>query len=243
MSETKIEKQKKIIAMFDDIAKSYDITNRILSLGIDRTWRRDSIKKALSLCRDQYLRIVDVACGTGDMLQFWYDGSNGREVDLLGIDPSSGMLEVAGKKLNGLKNVKLYQGMAQNLNMLDSSSVDIISIAFGIRNVADLQESVAEFSRVLKSGGILLILEFMREEKRGILNRLMKFYTTKILPLIGGIISRNYRAYTYLPNSIKDFKSAEELSEILKRYGLVTRVKRTYSAGIATLILCQKEIK
>lgn len=243
MSETKMQKQKKIIAMFDDIAKSYDVANRILSLGIDRSWRRDGIKKALSLCKGERLKIADVACGTGDMLQFWHDGLGGREVDLSGIDPSAGMLEVAGKKLKELKNIKLHQGMAQDLNMLDSDSMDVVSISFGIRNVTDLEAGIGEFARVLKNGGILLILEFMREEKRGALDRLMGFYTTKILPLIGGMISRNYRAYAYLPNSIEGFKSTEELSEILKKYGLNIRLKKTYSAGIATLILCQKEIK
>lgn len=233
------EKQKQIVAMFDDIATSYDVANRILSLGIDKLWRRDSIQRALSLSDSKKPKIIDVACGTGDMLQFWNDALGKDGASLIGVDPSSGMLKIAKKKLATL-NVELHQAMAQNLQFLEDQSADIISISFGLRNVTDLRAGISEFSRVLRPNGVLLILEFMKKDKWNLIDRMTRIYTTKILPLIGGLISRNYRAYAYLPNSIDGFKSAEEMIEILGEFGLKTRMTKAYSSGIATLILCQK---
>lgn len=242
MFENSRQKQERIVDMFDDIASSYDITNRILTFGIDKSWRKNSIQRALALCRcsSSDFNIVDVACGTGDMLALWNRALVGRTFSLVGVDPSLQMLDIARERFYG-DSIKFYEGFAQDLHMLESKSVDMLSIAFGIRNVVDLNSAICEFSRVLKQNGILLILEFMKTQGNGVLNSLVSLYSKKILPIVGGLISKNYAAYTYLPNSIDDFKTSTELGEILRSHNLIPKVQKTYGFGVATLLLCQND--
>lgn len=238
------EKQEKIIEMFDSIAPSYDRANRILSLGIDIAWRKDACKKALAMQSKNPLVIADIACGTGDMILHWEQHVKDREVTFIGVDPSKGMLEVAKeklKKLLDLKKAKIFVAQAQNLEMLENESVDIVSIAYGIRNVVDIDRALSEFWRVLKPGGILVILEFTKKDRKGIIDKLMGFYTRKILPLVGGLISRNYKAYAYLPDSIEDFLSNEALVEKMEKNKLNIKVIKSYSANISTLLIATKE--
>ena len=113
--------------------------------------------------------------------------------------------------------------------------MDILSIAYGLRNVVALESALDEFVRVLKKGGVLVILEFMNNKDSGFLQQFMRFYTRKILPLVGGVLSRNYAAYKYLPNSIQDFVSAEDLKGKLENRGVVSYFMKGYSANISTL--------
>ena len=241
MSKDNAQKQQEIIQMFDQIAGSYDLTNRVLSLGIDRSWRKEAIKKALNLCLDKNLVIADIACGTGDMLMYWCENLEERKAEFIGIDPSEKMLEIAKKKLQNQK-VRFHQSVAQDLSVLENESIDILSIAYGIRNVVDLDLAIREFSRVLKPNGILVILEFTQHKNQKILDRLMSFYTRKILPLIGGIVSKNYKAYAYLPNSIDGFLSSKDLIQKLEQYKLICTFNKSYSANISSLIICKKDI-
>lgn len=234
-------KQEQIVNMFDSIASSYDRANRVLSLGIDVRWRKEACVRAFeALGRDEIGRLLDVACGTGDMMSHWHAqaGACGKcIVESIGIDPSSGMLEVAREKLSPLIEsgaLRLINGEAAELQ-LESESVDILSIAYGLRNVVELDSALDEFARVLKRGGIVVILEFMNNAQGGLLDRLMRFYTRKILPLVGGLISRNYAAYKYLPDSIDGFVSGEELSRRLGARGVECYLIKGYSANISTL--------
>ncbi|WP_104697851.1 MULTISPECIES: bifunctional demethylmenaquinone methyltransferase/2-methoxy-6-polyprenyl-1,4-benzoquinol methylase UbiE [unclassified Helicobacter] len=236
-------KQKKIIEMFDDIAPSYDLANRVLSLGIDIKWRKEACKKSLELQPNKNLIIADIACGTGDMILHWQNFTRDKNVKFIGVDPSSGMLEIAKKKLQNTdqKNqVELFLAQAQDLSVIASNSVDILSIAYGIRNVVDINKAFQEFARVLKQNGVLVILEFTKKQKKNILDSLMGFYTKKILPFIGGIISKNYAAYQYLPDSIEDFLSTEVLASKLEKEGFNIHSVKSYSAGISTLIIAIK---
>ncbi|PAF44534.1 hypothetical protein BJI48_02565 [Helicobacter sp. 11S02596-1] len=255
--------------MFDKIAPTYDSANRILSLGIDVAWRKEACKKAFEFARcEGGAMILDVACGTGDMIIHWRKNATkfGKPIKkIIGIDPSEGMLEVAKKKLENYlcdqksknkepndgespaqksndekscdKKVELYLGEAKNLHMIDSGSMDIISIAYGLRNVVDVSEALNEFGRVLKKDGILVVLEFTKKEKENFLDKITGIYTKKILPLIGGLVSRNYKAYRYLPDSIGGFLSARKLKEELNKVGIETRFIKSYSAGISTLLI------
>lgn len=243
-----MDKQKQIIEMFDQIAPTYDSANRILSLGIDIAWRREACKKAFEFFGHKNLEvIVDVACGTGDMILHWEKNAQRFEKKyqkIIGIDPSSGMLEVAKEKLkNQLKSqkVELFLGEAKNLKDVQEKSVDILSIAYGLRNVVDTKEALAEFARVLKKGGVLVILEFTKKEKENFLDKIAGFYTKKILPLIGGLVSKNYKAYKYLPNSIDGFLSSRTLTEQLTEVGIKTRFVKGYSANISTLVIGVKQ--
>ena len=233
------DKQEQIVSMFNEIAPTYDKANRVMSLGIDVSWRVMACKKAFeALGKDHIECVIDVACGTGDMLWHWdYQAKKAHKkiIQMRGIDPSEGMLEIAKQKLAPLNEyLKLEIGEAKALN-IESESVDILSIAYGLRNVVALDSALDEFARVLKKGGVLVILEFMNDENAGFLQQFMRFYTRKILPLVGGLISRNYAAYKYLPNSIKDFVSAQTLKEKCQNRGITSYFMKGYSANISTL--------
>ncbi|MDO7253094.1 bifunctional demethylmenaquinone methyltransferase/2-methoxy-6-polyprenyl-1,4-benzoquinol methylase UbiE [Helicobacter cappadocius] len=243
-----MDKQKQIIEMFDQIAPTYDSANRILSLGIDVAWRREACKKAFEYFGENKPSVIlDVACGTGDMILHWEKNAKKFQKDfgkIIGIDPSSGMLEVAQEKLkNQLKSRKaeLLLGEAKNLRGIENQSVDILSIAYGLRNVVDVKEALSEFARVLKKGGVLVVLEFTKKEKENFLDKIAGFYTRNILPLIGGLVSKNYKAYKYLPDSIDGFLTSSMLTQELSKLGIHTRFIKAYSANISTLLIGVKQ--
>ena len=236
----KKEKQEKIVGMFDDIASTYDLANRVLSMGIDKQWRRKGCDKAYDILGVKEIeQITDVACGTGDLLLFWkeYAQRHGVEVKkFVGVDPSVGMLEVARKKIDF---AEFLEGKAQELPV-DDSSTEIISISYGIRNVVDRVEALQEFYRALKPNGIVVILEFTKQEKSGFISKIVDFGMKKVLPKIGGLISKNYEAYQYLPDSIEEFLTTEMLANELESVGLEMRYTKSFSMGISTLLIAQK---
>ena len=233
-------KQEKIVQMFDEIAPTYDKANRILSMGIDISWR----KKACDITYKNYNKqnidlIVDVACGTGDMMNFWLKGAAKKTIkikNLLGVDPSSGMVEVAKRKF---PNFNFVISNATNIPLEDESA-DILSISYGIRNVVERQKAFFEFARVVKKGGYVVILEFTKDNKKGILHSLKRFYLNKILPFIGGFISKNYEAYRYLPDSIEGFLTSDMLQDELKNAGFKTEFCKSFSMDISTLVIARK---
>lgn len=230
-------KQEQIVNMFDEIAKSYDITNRILSLNIDTKWRKEACLKALAMAHKDNPNVLDVACGTGDMMLNWIKLIPNLKV-LRGIDPSINMLNVAKEKLPEF--VELIQGEAKDID-IDDESVDILSIAYGLRNVVELDLALGEFSRVLRNGGILVILEFTKKDNQNIFDKIALFYTSKILPIIGGFISKNYKAYKYLPDSINDFITLEELESRLHNINLKVMLKKRYIGNLCSLIIAKKD--
>ncbi len=239
-NQLKKEKQEKIVGMFDDIASTYDLANRVLSMGIDKQWRRKGCDKAYNILGIKEIeQITDVACGTGDLLLFWreYAQKHGVEVKkFVGVDPSVGMLEVARKKIDFAEFV---EGKAQELPIEDKST-EIISISYGIRNVVDRVEALQEFYRALKPNGIVVILEFTKQEKSGFISKIVDFGMKKVLPKIGGLISKNYEAYQYLPDSIEEFLTTEMLANELESVGLEMKYTKSFSMGISTLLIAQK---
>jgi demethylmenaquinone methyltransferase/2-methoxy-6-polyprenyl-1,4-benzoquinol methylase len=235
-----MSKQEKIVSMFNDIAGTYDIANRVLSMGIDKTWRNKACNLAYSFYDKQTVpKIIDVACGTGDMIDVWKKiaHKNGIHLEnIMGVDPSVGMMDVAKQKLPDVEFIEA--GAAQM--PFDSSSTDIISISYGIRNVMERQEAFNEFSRVLKKDGLVVILEFTKNEKQNLLDHVTDFYMNKILPTLGGLISKNKEAYTYLPNSIDDFLTQDNLCEELKQAGLEPIYVKGFSMNISTLFIARK---
>lgn len=244
--------QRSIIAMFDDIAKDYDKTNRILSLGIDISWRKDAVKRAYKARNAKDIeRIVDVACGSGDMIKHWHSYALESSIvvrEIIGIDPSQEMLKIAEKKLQAIgggfakvdSRIALQLGEAKDLSTLESQSVDILSISYGLRNVLEYKQALREFARVLKPGGIVVVLDFFKNSSPSLIDRIIGIYTKHILPCIGYLISRNYAAYKYLPDSMEEFITPSELALALEKVGLQPLEIKSYSAGISHLVLGQK---
>ncbi|WOE70426.1 bifunctional demethylmenaquinone methyltransferase/2-methoxy-6-polyprenyl-1,4-benzoquinol methylase UbiE [Hydrogenimonas thermophila] len=236
----KDQKQEKIVSMFDEIASTYDMTNRVLSMGIDKSWRKKGCDKTLELLdRNKDLTVLDVACGTGDMLQWWKDRGEAAGVTFkrfIGVDPSEGMLEVAKEKVD---YAEFIVAKAQDMPV-EENTADILSISYGIRNVVDRQEAINEFYRVLKPGGMVVILEFTKRDKSGLKGKIVDFYMHKILPTIGGLVSRNYEAYRYLPDSIEGFLTTEMLQQELESAGFTMQYTQAFSMGISTLLIAKK---
>ena len=235
-----MDKQKKIVSMFDDIAKTYDVANRVLSFGVDKSWRKRACDITLKKYNKRELNLIaDIACGTGDMCEYWIKRTKKANIKLnkiVGIDPSIGMLKEAKKKNI---NAEFLEGEAKSLP-LKNEEADILSITYGIRNVVDRIEGLKEFNRVLKKGGMLVILEFTKIEKETFMSKIRDFYMKKILPKIGGFLSKNYEAYNYLPNSIDTFLTKEKLIAELNQCGFDVLMAKGYSMDISTMFLARK---
>lgn len=235
------DRQEKIVDMFDDIAPTYDKANRILSMGVDIKWR----KKACDLTYERYGKkeigkIVDVACGTGDMMGHWFSRAKEKGIkveEIVGVDPSKNMMDVGRKKF---PDFSFIQAEAKELPFEDESVV-ILSISYGIRNVIERERAFREFYRVLQKDSYVVILEFTKSEKENFLYAIRDFYLQKILPVIGGFISKNKEAYTYLPNSIESFLSTESLCEELTDAGFEMVVCEGFSMNISTLFIAHKK--
>jgi len=237
----KEEKQEKIVTMFDDIASTYDKANRVLSMGIDIQWRKQGCNKAFEILDKKELgQITDVATGTGDLLIYWKEEAekNGVTIDkYVGIDPSVGMLDVAKGKVDF---AEFIVGKAQELPIEDEST-DIISISYGIRNVVDRVEALQEFHRALKPDGIVVILEFTKQERDSFIDKIVDFGMKNVLPRVGGLISKNYEAYKYLPDSIEEFLTTDMLEKELESVGFEMKYTKSFSMGISTLLVAQKK--
>ncbi len=227
--------------MFDDIASTYDKANRVLSMGIDIQWRKQGCDKAFEILAQSELgQITDVATGTGDLLIYWKEQAkkNAVKVDkYVGIDPSVGMLEVAKEKVDF---AEFIVGKAQELPIKDEST-DVISISYGIRNVVDRMEALHEFYRALKPKGIVVILEFTKQDRSSLIDKMVDFGMKNILPRVGGLISKNYEAYKYLPDSIEEFLTTEMLEKELESVGFEMKYTKSFSMGISTLLVAQKK--
>ena len=234
------KKQEDIITMFNNIAKTYDLANRILSMGIDKTWRNKACNMAFSLYNKAKIdTIVDVACGTGDLMIDWKKIAKKNSIELdkiVGVDPSVGMMEVGKTKIHD--GVFIEAG-AENMPLEDESA-DIISISYGIRNVVQRKEGLSEFARVLKPNGLMVILEFTKNDKDTLSAKLTKFYMNNIMPIIGGLVSGSRDAYTYLPESIEAFITTEQMKEELKSVGLEPIFVKGYSLDMSTTFIARK---
>ena len=234
-----MQKQEKIVDMFNQIAPTYDVANRVLSLGVDVSWRKFACRYMLEIFKEKSINIVDVACGTGDMMGLWSEISKefGVEVkSLTGIDPSSGMLKEARAKFPNFKFIEAY---ADNTT-LASGEAQILSISYGIRNVVERKAALREFNRVLALNGYVVVLEFTKRQKKGLITSLRDFYLSKILPKIGGFISKNKEAYEYLPSSIENFLDAKSFCDELVEAGFEIELCKGFSMDISTLFIAKK---
>jgi len=240
LAEENRDNQEDIIKMFNEIAKTYDLANRILSMGIDKTWRKKACNMAYNFYGKSHLtKIVDVACGTGDLMIDWENvaNTNGIEIDdIVGVDPSVGMMEVGKTKIPH----RTFVEAGAEAMPIEDESADIISISYGIRNVVQRKEGLKEFARVLKKGGLCVILEFTKNDKNNLPAKLTKFYMNNLMPHIGGLVSKNKDAYTYLPESIEAFITTKQMCEELKDVGLEPIFVQGYSMDMSTTFIARK---
>lgn len=229
-------KKEGVREMFDNIAPKYDLLNHTLSMSIDRVWRRRVVGEVR---RAKPGRILDVATGTGDLAIAM--ARRIRDVQVLGVDLSEQMLAVARRKIEarGLDGrIVLDRGDAERLAVADAS-VDVATVAFGVRNFGDLGAGLRELARTIKPGGKVVILEFSRPRNR-VFRALYEFYSYKILPRIGGLVSRDKRAYEYLPASVGEFPAPEEFMAMMARAGFRNCRARSQSFGIAQIYIGER---
>lgn len=226
-------KKEQVATMFDQIAYRYDFLNRFLSAGIDVSWRKKAIKELASL---QPLEVLDVATGTADVALRTYDMLTPKPTRIVGIDISEGMLSLGRKKIadKGLDHIiSLQQGDSEAINFPDAS-FDAITVAFGVRNFAHLEQGLREMLRVLKPGGKLVVLEFSKPYLPGV-RSLYNLYTGIIAPGAGKLIARNKAAYKYLNDSIKAFPEGQQFVDIMNHTGYTNTYKKPLSLGICTI--------
>ena len=226
-----------VAQMFDRIAGRYDLLNRLLSGRRDVAWRRALVRQ---LPKSEGLRILDLATGTADVLLAALRYGTPPALGL-GLDPSGGMLKFGRKKLAALgleSRLPLLQGDAMHLP-LRGESFDAITIAFGIRNVHDVDAAFAEMLRVLVPGGRAVLLEFSLPEN-WIFRRLYLFYFRHILPLLGGLVSGDNHAYRYLNQTVETFPYGEEFRGWMERAGFVHVKVQPLTFGIAALYTGEK---
>ena len=228
-------KREQVERMFDTISKEYDGLNRVISFGIDVKWRKKVVNKVAAT---KPKRILDVATGTGDLA---INLAKTDAEEIIGLDISAGMLSV-GKEKVAAKNlddrIKMVQGDSENLPFEDDY-FDAITVAFGIRNFETLEKGQAEILRVLKPGGIFVILEtsvptkFPFKQGYGL-------YTKTLLPLIGRVFSKDRDAYGYLSESASVFPYGEKLNNILRKTGFTHVEANPQTMGVATIYSASK---
>jgi demethylmenaquinone methyltransferase/2-methoxy-6-polyprenyl-1,4-benzoquinol methylase len=214
--------------MFGRIAKRYDLLNHLLSGNVDKRWRRIVSARVREKLSSKNAHVLDVACGTGDLSLALFDITGARVV---GTDFCRPMLELAASKT--ANRIPLIEGDALNLPFRDGS-FEVVTIAFGLRNLASVEGGLAELRRVLKPGGWVAVLEFSKPAN-AILRPLFGLYFTRALPLMGGLISGSRSAYSYLPASVQKFPDQTQLSLVMEQAGLEQVQFENLTGGIAAL--------
>lgn len=228
-------KKEQVAVMFDNISGKYDFLNHFLSFGIDILWRKKAIRM-LNKNRPEY--ILDVATGTGD---FAIEALKLNPEKIIGIDISKGMLEVGRNKINKLNlqdRIELRYGDSENLPFEDNK-FDAVIVAFGVRNFENLDSGLKEIYRVMTQGGKAVILEFSVPEVFP-LKQLFNFYFNTVLPQIGRFISKDNAAYSYLPESVKEFPNGEDFVYLLKNVGFKKVSCNRLTFGISAIYTGQK---
>ena len=223
--------------MFDSIAGDYDALNHILSLDVDKIWRKKALKQIVDAPAP--VQVLDMACGTGDFSIAIAKALTGGHVT--GVDLSEGMLAVMREKvdkaeLNGM--ISIEEGDGENLRFPDNT-FDRVTTAFGIRNFEDRPKGLREMLRVLKPGGRLVILELSRPENK-IIRWFYDLYFLHILPKIGGKVSGDKAAYAYLPASVAAFPGKKEFTATMREAGFRTVTHKAFTLGICRMYTGEK---
>lgn len=232
---TEKSKKEEVAEMFDNISPSYDLLNRLLSLGIDIGWRKKTVREVSKLMPK---RILDVATGTGDLAIAM---SETTATEIVGCDISEGMMEFGKKKVakKGLSKLITFKlGDSERLPFEDNS-FDAVTISFGIRNFERPLEGLKDIHRVLRPGGKIFVLEFSQPEHFPA-KQFYGFYFKFIMPFWGKLISKDNSAYSYLPDSIKVFPHGKAFLQLMEQGGFKNYSAKKLTFGIASLYIGEK---
>ena len=229
-------KKENIKKLFDNIASDYDRLNHILSLNIDKGWRKRAVKETID--RNEPMQVLDIACGTGDFtIEIARNAAPGSKIT--GIDLSEGMMEIGRRKIAAAAvDATLEYGDSEALTYADNS-FDRISVGFGVRNFEHLELGLREMYRVLKKGGKLVILE-LSVPSNSLIRWCYKLYFLKILPAIGGWVSGNRGAYNYLPASVLHFPAPDKFQAMMREAGFSTVEHKAFTFGICRMYIGKK---
>ena len=231
-------KKEEVAQMFNNISANYDFLNHFLSLGIDHLWRQKAVKQ---LQKQQPKVILDLATGTGD---FAIACLALNPEKIIGMDISSGMLEVGKQKMKkrAFDNIiDMQLGDSENMPF-EAATFDAITVGFGVRNYENLEKGLGEMLRVLKPGGQAVILEFSKPKAFPV-KQLFGFYSKVLIPLFGKYISKDERAYTYLPESVAAFPEGTDMMNVRQKVGYHAHKQIRLSGGIASIYIGQKPLQ
>lgn len=232
-------KSEQIRDMFDNIAPSYDLMNRMMTMGVDRRWRRKCVGL---VSKTSPKDILDLAAGTGDLTIAL--ARRVPEARVTGVDLSESMLEVGRGKVRDAhleERVTLVAGDALALPFGDDT-FDAVTIAFGVRNFQDLYAGYSEMLRVLRPGGIMVVLELTPPASK-VVRPFYRFYTGCIIPCVGRMVSKDTRAYTYLPESIAAVPARNDMTELMTSVGFEESRWKSLTLGVATIYTAVKPVK
>lgn len=222
--------------MFGNIAGRYDLLNHLLSFNLDKRWRARTVSKVAPILDDPNARVLDLCCGTGDVMLAL---EQRRGAPVLGADFCHPMLVEARRKTaaRGMHS-PVFEGDAMQLPIA-GGQLDLITTAFGFRNLANYETGLIELARVLKPGGTLAILEFSQPDNR-LFAALYDWFSTTLLPFVGGLISGSRDAYSYLPQSIRKFPDAAGLADKMRKAGFKDVEVTRMTFGTVALHLARK---
>ncbi len=229
-------KGEQVREMFDSIAPAYDFMNRAMTLGIDRLWRRRVVKM---VAQTGAADILDIASGTGDLAI-----ALGRALPrarVTGVDLSEGMIAIGREKVaRAALDSRVTLGVADCLSLpFADASFDAVTVAFGVRNFQDLLAGYREMHRVLRPGGLLVVLELSTPESKYV-RPFYNFYTRRVIPMAGRLVSHDSNAYRYLPDSIRAVAQGHEMCALIARAGFTQPAFRTLTFGVATIYSAKK---
>lgn len=228
--------------MFGRVAGRYDLLNHLLSFNLDKRWRARTVERVAEVLQRPSVKVLDLCCGTGDVLlsmEARRSSAPGARAAIFGSDFCHPMLIEARRKIDGARlRSPLFEADALALP-LAHESLDLITVAFGFRNLANYQRGLYELERVLKPGGVLAVLEFSQPTNR-VFGALYRFFSKYVLPLVGGLVSGSREAYSYLPESIRKFPRPEELAHQMRHCGFSSVEFERMTFGVVALHLAKK---
>jgi demethylmenaquinone methyltransferase/2-methoxy-6-polyprenyl-1,4-benzoquinol methylase len=218
--------------MFNNVAGTYDFLNHFFSVGIDKLWRRKLVN-LIGINRPKL--ILDVATGTADLA---IAETRLQPDKIIGVDISEKMLDVGREKIKKYPNIELQTGDSENLQFPENT-FDAVSVSFGVRNFENVPAGLSEMRRVLKPKGKVFILEFSKPSN-WLVQKLYYFYFCNVLPFVGKLISKDARAYTYLPESVRLFPDGQKFVELLQQAGYKNIECKPLTFGISTIYIGEK---